>query len=461
MNGYSSGVKGAAVVIHQLCFILTICSLYEAGFMLRMRRDASLGGISMLTIIGLVGSFVLLAYLTSIAGRRSETDTQIHFGLVDHIYTDVQLVLFVALIYLIGSAVRRIQIMRLALPGLLVAVGIVGYLADAVFLLFYLSMVRRSKDGTLVTHSLCYQVYCFFRNAVEKRNPRLGTQKGRERYEIQCALESIAAGALETHLDEARFHGPERQLAVTVNHIRDGLNEAVLEKVRNEKLKAELITNVSHDFKTPLTSIVNYVDLLKRENLGSEKAQGYIRILDEKSQRLKQLAEDLVEVSRISSGNIELDIQRIDLVELICQTGGEFTEYFESRGLTVVTRLPQQTVMVEADGRRLYRAIGNLYVNAAKYALEKTRVFVELKAADGRAVFSIKNISSHPLPAEASEVDLTERFVRGEVPGSMEGSGLGLSIARSLTNLMGGDFAIKLDGDLFVATIVLNCAENS
>ena len=272
--------------------------------------------------------------------------------------------------------------------------------------------------------------------------------------EIQHAIEKIAAGALDTTLDVEQFHGQERGIAASVNNIRAGLSEAIQERIRNERMKADLITNVSHDIKTPLTSIVNYVDLLKRENLENENARNYIRVLDEKSQRLKQLTEDLVEASKISSGNIQLDMQTIDLVELLYQTGGEFNERFEARGLTIVTKLPHNSVMIRADGRQLYRAIENLYTNAAKYALENTRVYVDLEVEENNAVFRIKNISKNPLPEQgAARKDLTERFVRGEESRTTEGSGLGLSIAKNLTQLMGGEFAILVDGDLFAASI--------
>ena len=171
--------------------------------------------------------------------------------------------------------------------------------------------------------------------------------------------------------------------------------------------------------------------------------------------RLKQLMEDLLEVSRISSGNISLQMNYIDLVELVRQTGGEFNERFEARELTIVTKLPKQSVIIYADGRQLYRAIENLYTNAAKYAMEKTRVYVELTREGERAVFSIKNISENLISLKDDENvnDLTERFVRGESSRTTEGSGLGLSIAKNLTNLMGGTFEINVDGDLFIATI--------
>lgn len=203
---------------------------------------------------------------------------------------------------------------------------------------------------------------------------------------IQEALEAISEGALDTTLNVNEFHGQQKKVAEAVNHIRQGLMSSVNESLKNEKLKADLITNVSHDIKTPLTSIVNYVDLLKRENLENENAKYYIHVLEEKSQRLKQLTEDLVETSKITSGNVKLNMQKLDLVELLYQTGGEFNERFESRNLTIVTKIPSEQIFIYADGRQLYRSIENLYTNAAKYALENTRVYVELEKADTKAV---------------------------------------------------------------------------
>ena len=454
MKEYSNGIKGAAVVIHQLCLVLMVCGLYGIGYNMRMHYNG-LGLLSTLTIFGLVGSFVMLAFLTGITGRRSADDQHIYLGGVDKIYTDVELVIFIVFIYAMLYLCKDIRNMQFEFAGLLVAVGTLAYIMDVVFLIIYLSIVRRAKDNTLFTHSLIYIFICFLRRVITSgKNPRLCTRKALERFEIQEAIEAIASGALDTKLNVEEFHGQERELAGAVNNIRAGLSDAIMDRIRNERMKADLITNVSHDIKTPLTSIVNYVDLLKRENLENENARHYIRILDEKSQRLKQLTEDLVEASKISSGNIKLDIQTIDLVELLYQTGGEFNERFEARDLTLVTKLPHNSVMIKADGRQLYRAIENLYTNAAKYALENTRVYVELDVDKDHAIFTIKNVSKTPLVAqEEGGKDLTARFVRGEESRTTEGSGLGLSIAKNLTNLMGGEFDITVDGDLFVATI--------
>lgn len=462
MKEYSNGIKGAVIVLHQMFIIMMVCGLYGGSYA-EEHLQHKMGGLGLLAVFGLVGAFATLAYLTSISGRKSSEDTTIYLGAVDRIYTDIQLALFFGFVYVVIYMGRGLRELDFALSGLMVAAGTVGYLLDVVFLILYLSIVRRSKDNTLLSHSLAYQIVRFFRQAVDhNHSPRISTRKRRERYAIQRAVEAIAEGALDTHLEVEDFHGQERELAVAVNNIREGLSEAVMDRIRNERMKADLITNVSHDIKTPLTSIVNYVDLLKRENLENENAQNYIRILDEKSQRLKQLTEDLVEASKISSGNVKLDMQRIDMVELIYQTGGEFNERFEARDLTIVTKLPKGPVMVEADGRQLYRAIENLYTNAAKYALEKTRVHVELEVEDGVAIFSIKNISKAPLPESMDgQNDLTERFVRGEASRTTEGSGLGLSIAKNLTTLMNGKFQLKPDGDLFVATISFEVLSNT
>lgn len=279
-------------------------------------------------------------------------------------------------------------------------------------------------------------------------------RKAVEQYQIRLGVEKIRDGALSGKIDIEQLHGEEKSLAEAINNIGEGLLHAVDDSTKNERMKADLITNVSHDIKTPLTSIINYVNLMKLEKIDNERVQGYIKILDEKSQRLKQLTADLVEASKISSGNVKLDMQVIDLVELVYQTSGEFNEKFEQKELTIVTKLPKTAVLIRADGRQLYRVIENLYNNVAKYALEKTRVYVDISYVEEKVVFSIKNVSEHSLARENSNAgDLTERFIRGDSSRTTEGSGLGLSIAKSLTVLMGGVFDIKVDGDLFKASI--------
>ena len=236
-----------------------------------------------------------------------------------------------------------------------------------------------------------------------------------------------------------------------INNIGSGLDTALQEKVKSERLKADLITNVSHDIKTPLTSIINYVDLLKRQKIQDPKIASYLEVLDQKSQRLKTLTEDLVEASKASSGNLKLEMADIDLVELVQQTNGEFEERFEQRHLKIISDFPDGMIIIRADGRRLWRVLENLYTNAFKYAQEGSRVYVDVASVDGKAIFTMKNISEKPLNISPDE--LTERFVRGDVARTTEGSGLGLSIARSLTQLQHGTFSLTIDGDLFKAAL--------
>ena len=249
------------------------------------------------------------------------------------------------------------------------------------------------------------------------------------------------------------MHGDNKHLSEAVNSIGEGLKTAVETSMKDERLKADLITNVSHDIKTPLTSIINYVNLLKRENIETQPVKGYIDILENKSQRLKQLTEDLLEASKISSGNITLHMEKINLVELIYQAIGEFSEKFEEKNLSIVDNITQEAVYIEADSRRIWRVIENLFNNIYKYALVGTRVYLDLiqYPLERRLVLSIKNISSQPLNIKAEE--LTERFIRGDVSRNTEGSGLGLSIAKNLIELQHGKFQIYLDGDLFKITL--------
>ena len=274
---------------------------------------------------------------------------------------------------------------------------------------------------------------------------------GMQRQKLLTAIQEINSEEGNMRISESGLFAINRQMAAAVNDLGDGLRHALQEQMKSERMKADLITNVSHDLKTPLTSIINYVDLLKREELHNEKANEYLEVLDQKSQRLKQLTEDLVEASRASSGNVVLDIRRIDVKELLMQTSGEFVERFEARGLQLVENFPQNPQYVDADGRRLWRIIENLFRNVEKYAMPHTRVYLDLINDGDRVAFSLKNISENPL--NISPEELTERFTRGDESRSTEGSGLGLSIAKDLTEIQQGTFEIYLDGDLFKVTV--------
>ena len=284
---------------------------------------------------------------------------------------------------------------------------------------------------------------------------------GRDR--IINVIDKIKNGDLKAKVDTEGLHGDNINLAEAVNSIGDGIHKAVDTSMKDEKLKADLITNVSHDIKTPLTSIINYVDLIKREEIDNERVKEYIEVLDVKSQKLKQLTEDLVEASKISSGNISIQLDKINFVELVNQTIGEFYEKFEKSGLQPIFK-PEAPVMdVVADPRHLWRVIENVLNNACKYSLSGTRVYMDMHfvkddVSDGdEVVFSIKNISATELNIEPSE--LSERFIRGDESRTTEGSGLGLSIAKNLTIAQGGTFDIALDGDLFKVIIRLKAAK--
>ena len=446
-------------------------------------------------LVSLMGWIISLVYLTLATGRRTEEE-KIHLNPIDKIKTEILVAAFIFMMVELVILIKKVNSEEWAVYGIIVASGTVSLVIDGLFLIFYLSMVRRMKAEMLWETS----VACWLERGIRKVFARQKTtvrvlllfaghmavcfvlavgafyyqsmtalvvlllfsagecymilRKAVEQYQIRQGVEKIRDGALSGKIDIEQLHGEEKSLAEAINNIGEGLLHAVDDSTKNERMKADLITNVSHDIKTPLTSIINYVNLMKLEKIDNERVQGYIKILDEKSQRLKQLTADLVEASKISSGNVKLDMQVIDLVELVYQTSGEFNEKFEQKELTIVTKLPKTAVLIRADGRQLYRVIENLYNNVAKYALEKTRVYVDIAYVEEKVVFSIKNVSEHSLARENSNAgDLTERFIRGDSSRTTEGSGLGLSIAKSLTVLMGGVFDIKVDGDLFKASI--------
>lgn len=295
-------------------------------------------------------------------------------------------------------------------------------------------------------------------------------RNAKARENIMQVIYRICNGDLQAKVDEQFLNGDNLVLARAVNRIGDSVRSAVETSMKDERLKADLITNVSHDLKTPLTSIINYVDLIKREQVEEPKIREYIEVLDTKSQRLKQLTEDLLEASKISSGNIVLHMEKINLVELIHQMLGEFSEKFEQKGLIPVTNGPSQAVSVIADGRRIYRVMENLFHNIFKYALEGTRIYIDFGYLENPVLMkdgsqqagiflSIKNISAMELNVAPEE--LTERFIRGDESRTTEGSGLGLSIAKNLTEAMNGTFTLSIDGDLFKVYLVFPKPEES
>ena len=282
-----------------------------------------------------------------------------------------------------------------------------------------------------------------------------------DRDKIIAVINDIKNGNVKSKVEVKELHSDNIALAEAVNSIGEGIEKAVNTSMKDEKLKADLITNVSHDIKTPLTSIINYVDLIKREDIDNERIKEYVDVLELKSQKLKQLTEDLVEASKISSGNISIQLTKINFVELVNQTIGEFYEKLEDSGLSVIFKPEQPNMTIMADARHLWRVIENLLNNVCKYALTGTRVYLDmhyetLENTD-KVIFSIKNISAKELNIDASE--LAERFIRGDESRTTEGSGLGLSIAKNLTTAQGGTFEIRLDGDLFKVVITFDACK--
>ena len=271
--------------------------------------------------------------------------------------------------------------------------------------------------------------------------------------------ERLASGALGSQIDTRHMFWEFRKHAENLNAIADGMQKAVEQQTRSERLKTELITNVSHDIKTPLTSIVNYVDLLKKEQIEPESAREYLEVLDRQSARLKKLTEDLVEASKASTGNLACTLEPTDVNVLLNQVLGEYEGRLEAGGLEPILTADPAEPKILADGRLLWRVFDNLLSNICKYAMPGTRVYLSSAAENGKVTICFKNISRYALNISADE--LMERFVRGDSSRSTEGSGLGLSIAQSLTSLQKGQFVLSVDGDLFKASVVFDLLSHS
>jgi signal transduction histidine kinase len=328
--------------------------------------------------------------------------------------------------------------------------AVLGLFAFLQLFAFYLYNYPLLLPGIFEYFLLCisgfvFLAYVFLKAAIDYNVIRNETQK-------------ITEGNLSHKIPISSMHEPALTLGVYINNIGEGFSAAVDEKVKSERLKTELIANVSHDIKTPLTSIINYVDLLKKENLENETAIGYLDILSTKSWRLKTLIEDLVEASKASSGTINLNLECLNLVELVRQSIGEFEDRFISHNLETVLNIKEEPIYILADGRSTYRIIENIFSNVNKYALSGTRVYVDIISDDKTVTISVKNISANKLNINSEE--LMERFVRGDLARNSEGSGLGLSIARSLATLQDAVFEIDLDGDLFKAVVRFHKIEN-
>ena len=398
-------------------------------------------------------------------------------------------------VYLSHSEIQGREVTRLAAYGVF---AIYGFTASMGFNIFWYSLIRRMKSHNMWRDSFLHWLISSFGKAVHfvvsHRNSAISSlipynlfllvnlagifaayllrgngiwwllpalaaivldgivgvlrfKQKAEQIDIVEGIRRIRDGEVDYKLDVEALHGDNREMADAVNNIGEGIRKAVSTSMKDEQMKTDLITNVSHDIKTPLTSIINYVDLLKRLKITEEPAKSYIAVLDSKSQRLKQLTDDLVEASKISSGNIVLNLEKLNLTELLNQAVGEFSDRMEEKKLQIIFDGNDIEGMIYADSRRMWRIIENLFQNICKYALEGTRVYLEMKVEGGRVIASLKNISDRPMNLKGEE--LSERFIRGDASRTTEGSGLGLYIAKNLTRAQHGEFQIQLDGDLF------------
>ena len=272
---------------------------------------------------------------------------------------------------------------------------------------------------------------------------------------LRDAAKRMSEGDLDTKIDtyEEFLYGNFAEFAGDLNALGDTCVDAALEKMKSERMKSELITNVSHDIKTPLTSIINYVDLLQKTDSEEERRE-YLEVLDRQSQRLKKLIEDLMEMSKASSGNVVVELAENDIIEAVNQALGEFADRMENLNLSVIFRQSHQSIYAKFDGKLLWRVMSNILSNVVKYALPGTRVYVDVDVTDSKVLLSVKNISRESLNISAEE--LMERFVRGDESRNSEGNGLGLNIAKSLMEVQGGDLALTVDGDLFKVILILN-----
>lgn len=458
-------------------------------------------------IFGSVLWLIGMVWLTVTVGRKPE-DQEIYLNGFDRWYTEIAAGAVIG-IWLAGMIISGTLIANSSLGYSHVVVTVIviclicGTYTMAWFLIGYLSLVRRIKAGTLWKNSLIRKVLkwigkcsgkladfarAFSRNTAEKIKVLLvggaflflqfliigcvfsgagvfllalmavdvavmifAIRKADGLDLIMDGLKKISDGELQYKIKTDTLTGKQKVMAEYINNIGSGLDAAVENSLKKERMQTELITNVSHDLKTPLTSIINYVDLMKRENPTDPKIQEYLRILDEKSQRLKVLTEDVVEASKASTGNIKLEMNDIDFVEMVQQVIGEFEEKFQEKNLTMMVHFTDEPSIIYADGQRMWRVLENVFGNVVKYAMEGTRVYAEISNRNKKVTFSLKNISAQPLNISADE--LTERFIRGDVARNTEGSGLGLSIAKSLTELQGGEFKLYLDGALFKVMI--------
>ncbi|WP_332648545.1 HAMP domain-containing sensor histidine kinase [Lysinibacillus sp. 54212] len=427
-----------------------------------------------------IAFLVAFVYLVSVIGRKSFKDSEIGFHFIDKLYTDINLALVIFVIAFWAAFTDSVINEGMNDLFLLVTVPIMF-----VSILLILSLIKHFKNKTLLKHTFIFNVFYVIYRVVKHIFDSGSTgvkvvvlvigypllvastffmfpvtiglvvwfamKKVKSFNRIKEGVEQIKDGHLH-HRIEVAGKGEFGQLAENINRITEGLEKSVDSEIKSERLKTELITNVSHDIRTPLTSIITYIDLLKIEK-DPEKIEEYVEILDQKSKRLKLLTDDLFEAAKATSGNIPVQLERIDVLSLLTQGIGEMDEKIEASALEMKLSYPEEKVYVKADGKLLWRAIENLFSNIFKYALPSSRVYIDIEDLENEVKVTFKNISAYELNISADE--LLERFKRGDESRATQGSGLGLSIAESLVHIQHGKFIVEVDGDLFKVTITL------
>ena len=450
-------------------------------------------------VISLLIMIALFIALMWSAGRRSE-DEQFHNSVLFVLPFDILLLISAGFICL--SAVGAIrEVWRYELINYLLFLGI---LSEVIFLIICMEFTNRVKTKKLLDTCLLFRLFAFIFNILlfipkelfkVLRNIIDGIRKYSivkkvlfilliyEIFEfnlfepsdvlgvwvfkaiiiiplvlyitisfkkIEDGVDRMSNGDFDSKIDNKHLHGSFKKLSKQINNLSSGMSKAVNEKVKSEKMKTELITNVTHDIKTPLTSIINYTDLISKEKT-NKKVKEYSEVLLRQSNKLKRLIDDLVEVSKASTGNLDVELVDSDITTLLSQVEGEYSDKLNQSSLSIVINYPTEPIMIKADPRRMWRIFDNLMNNICKYSQSDTRVYLSCEKKDDYACIYFKNTSKDSLNIDPKE--LRERFVRGESSRNTDGNGLGLSIVESLTELQGGKFDIKIDGDLFKAIL--------
>ena len=395
------------------------------------RDDINFGGLFLGILLAVLLSLLLIAFVFALAAQLK---TKGGYWRRNTLIGRCLLMLARGLRWVCRSVIRLMNLLPVIWQWLLtaavmavgvavtfvLAAGSYGGLWDVIFICVLMGCVC----------IVCYGAYCF------------GT--------LLWGIHKMNRGSLDHKIPTRYLVGAFREFAVALNALSDSAMVAAQKQLQSERMKTELITNVSHDIKTPLTSIINYVDLLQKPHSDEEQKQ-YLEVLSRQSLRLKRLIDDLMEMSKASTGNLTVEITAIDAAEAVNQALGEFSGKLEKARLIPVFTAPQEQVLMRADGRLVWRVLSNLLGNAVKYALPGTRVYIDTAQVDGRVMISIKNISAEPLNVSSEE--LMERFVRGDASRNTEGSGLGLNIAKSLMEVQKGQLSLLVDGDLFKVTL--------